>query len=187
MRTNILDSIAKRFSPMNFADKKITNEEMNTLLEAATSVSSSYNAQPWRFIYAHKGSEMYETLKSFMIEYNQNWSENADVLMLTLAQKISDNGEENYYALHDLGQAMSAMAIQASSMGLQIHQLGGFSQAKALAALEVPDTFICGSMSSIGYPGNVNDLDEHSKERIVNNRIRKSIEEVSGGTDYFKK
>lgn len=187
MKSNIQDSIARRFSPMNFAEKKVTKEEMSTLIEAAISVSSSYNAQPWRFIYAHKGSEMYETLKSFMIEYNQNWSSNADVIMITFAQKISDNGEENYFALHDLGQAMSAMAIQASSMGLQIHQLGGFDFGKALKTLNVPETFVCGSMSSIGYPGNVNDLDEHSKERIVNNRIRKSIEEVSGGTDFFKK
>ena len=72
MKTQVLDSIAKRFSPMNFEEKVISESEIAILLEAAISVSSSYNAQPWRFIYAHKGTEMYETLKSFMIKVKIN-------------------------------------------------------------------------------------------------------------------
>lgn len=186
MKTQILDSIQNRFSPMNFLDKKITKDQMETLLNAARSVSSCYNFQPWAFVYAHKGTEMYEKLKSFMIDYNQNWSSNADVLMVSFAQKISDNNEENYFAMFDLGQAMSAMAIQASYMGLQMHQLGGFDFAKVVQELKMPANFAVGSMAAIGYPGNSNELDEHSKERLVTNRNRKSLDEISGSIDFFE-
>ncbi len=45
-----LDAIFTRRSIRKFTDKAVTEEEVNTLLQAAMAAPSAGNAQPWRFI-----------------------------------------------------------------------------------------------------------------------------------------
>ncbi len=187
MNANILIAIQSRFSPMIFEDRSIDKETLNVLFEAATLAASSYNAQPWRFIWAEKGTDQYELLRSFLSDYNQNWTLTAPILMITVAQIFTENGENNYFALFDLGQSVSSMAIQASSMGIQLHQMGGFDMGKAASELDLPSGYSVGSMIALGYPGNKSLLEVHSAKRSNEPRIRKSVTEISGGTDFFRK
>lgn len=46
--------IQKRWSPRAFQDKGLSDEQIATLLEAGRLAPSSFNLQPWRFIYAKK-------------------------------------------------------------------------------------------------------------------------------------
>lgn len=46
----------ERWSPRAMSGQPITQEELMTLFEAARWAPSSYNEQPWRFIYAQRNT-----------------------------------------------------------------------------------------------------------------------------------
>ena len=48
----IHEMFLNRWSPRAFTGQPITQEELLTMLEAARWAASSYNSQPWRFLYA---------------------------------------------------------------------------------------------------------------------------------------
>lgn len=187
MKKQLLASIEHRFSPMIFSDREVSDEDMQLLFQAARWASSSYNKQPWLFLWSRKGSKGFEQLFSFLSEYNQAWVRTAPVLMLSLAQWRDEKDEENYYALYDLGQAVSAMAIQASSMGIQLHQMAGFDHVKAREELKIPASYHIGSMIALGYPGDVNQLSGHFYERATQQRERKPLDMIAVAPDYFQK
>ncbi len=178
--------IEQRFSPMIFSDKAVSQDDVQTMLNAATWAASAYNAQPWRFIYGLKGSKTYDVLFNLMVEYNQSWAKTAPMLMLSIAEmKNSHSGDLNYWAMHDLGMAASSMALQASSMGIQFHQMGGFDMNKARAELAIPDAYAPVAMIAIGYPGDIASLEGDFKNRASEKRARKYIQEVSGDMSFF--
>jgi nitroreductase len=187
MKPQIAESINNRFSPMIFEDKSLNMDQVNTVFEAGTLAASSYNAQPWMFIYGEKGTSDYEELRSLLSEYNQVWTADATILVLTLARHLDEKGEPNYFALYDLGQAVSSMAIQASHMGLQLHQMGGYDMVKAREVLNIPHEYITGSIFALGVPGDKSNLEGHFKERAHEPRMRKPITEISGGVSLFRK
>jgi len=186
MEKSVSELIRNRFSPMIFDDKVITQNQIETLLTSATLSASSYNSQPWIFIYGQKGSKDYEVLRDLLSDYNKKWTITAPVLMLGIAKIKNEKGENNYYAMYDVGQAVSSMAIQASSMGLQIHQMGGYDINKAIEVLSIPSDYIPASIFAIGYPGDKSKLYGHFKERASEPRVRKPFNEISGGTNYFQ-
>jgi nitroreductase len=52
----------ERWSPRAYTGEAMPEAELMTLLEAARWAPSSYNSQPWRFIYAIKGTPHWEKL-----------------------------------------------------------------------------------------------------------------------------
>ena len=51
--------LKQRYSPRVFKDKKISEQHVHQLFEAVRWAASSQNQQPWRFLYAEKGSNAY--------------------------------------------------------------------------------------------------------------------------------
>ena len=164
--------IYKRQSPRNFSDRKVDEQTYLTLLEAARWAASSYNEQPWRFIYAIKGDtdaeERYEKLFACLNEHNQGWAGDAPVLMLTAAKNtFSRNGKPNRHAWHDVGLAMGNFSLQATKMDLVVHQMAGFHPDKAIELFNLPDDIEPVAMAAVGYPA------EKKTERT-----RKPLEEL---------
>jgi Nitroreductase family len=54
----ILDAILHRWSPRAMSGEPISQEELMTILEAARWAPSSYNNQPWHFVYGIKGTRL---------------------------------------------------------------------------------------------------------------------------------
>ena len=80
--------IKDRRSTLAFSDKSVEPEVLNSLFEAAGLAPSSYNEQPWRFIYAEKGSESYDMIMQSIYPGNQSWAKNAPVLIVTILNRI---------------------------------------------------------------------------------------------------
>jgi nitroreductase len=169
----ILDLIAERWSPRMFSEKPIGREDLKILLEAARWSPSSNNAQPWRFIYAFKGSRGYDRIFSCLSDFNKKWVKNAPVLMLTAIQEKFDNGKDNYHALHDLGLAVGNMSLQAESMGIALHQMAGVDWKKAHSVFDVPEGFHVATAIAFGYyggdpselPGDIEKMETKGRER----------------------
>lgn len=151
--SNIHTLLSERFSPKEFKDDAISPEQIASLLEAARTAPSSYNEQPWRFVYAEKGDPGRTAIESLLVEGNA-WAKVAPLLIVSFAKKtLTSNGKENRFALHDLGGANLSVMLQAVSLGLAAHEMGGFKADEANALLGVPDDFVPGSMMAVGRSG----------------------------------
>jgi nitroreductase len=175
----IVDLIKERWSPLAFSPEPIEQEKIQIIFEAARWAPSSFNEQPWRYIYALKGDEGRETLESLLVPGN-GWAKNAGMLMIDFASTIfAKNGKVNRHALHDLGAANGFITLQARSLGLMTHQMAGFDFEHANEILGVPKEFIPGSMMAIGYYGDPSQLDEKQRAREETPRVRRPIQEFA--------
>src|SRR5665647_877823 len=140
----ILSEIKDRRSGYSFSDRTIEPEKTEALFEAAHWAPSSRNLQPWRYIYALRGEPGFDLLVNLLFEGNQRWAKNASVLILSLAQMryaFHDQINENKHSWHDTGLANSLLIIQAVSMGLLTHPMGGFDVKRAKQDLNIPPDY----------------------------------------------
>ena len=172
--------IEKRYSPRAFSEEPVEEEKIVSLLEAARWSPSSMNEQPWRFIVGVKGKgETFHKIYDTIFELNQVWAQNAPVLILAVAKEFNDrNKQDNRYAEYDLGQAIAHLTLQATSLNLYLHQMGGFNPDKARKLFNIPDDYIPISVIAVGYLGNVDALPEQLKVREKAKRNRKELSEL---------
>jgi nitroreductase len=171
----ILDAIKNRWSPRAFSDQAVSTEQLNCLFEAARWASSSMNEQPWRFIYAHKGEEVFDTIANSLFEGNV-WAKQAPVLMVTLAKTtFTRNERPNGAALHDLGLAVANLSIQATAEGLSLHQMGGVDKELLRAAFDIPDFYQIVTVIALGHRGTPDQLDEALRARELAERKRHPV------------
>ena len=149
----VLDLIKERFSPYEFTDKAISQEDLNTLFEAAGKAASAFNEQPWRFIYAlREDEELFKTIHECLVEGNQGWTANLPVLMITVVSKNhAKNGNPNGTAEHDLGLAVGNLSVQAQAMGIYLHQMGGIIPQNAIDKLNIPEGYQPLTAIALGY------------------------------------
>lgn len=170
--------ITNRWSPRSFSNKPVDDETLMQLFEAARWAPSSYNAQPWRYIYAKReNTEAFEQMRSCLVSFNQEWTAGAAVLILGCAKMYAreDLDKPNHYAKHDLGAASMSMAIQATALGLYVHQMGGLDFEKARETYNLPEGFEIITAIAIGYLGNPDDLSEEMRETEVKTRERAPV------------
>ena len=173
------DLIIKRWSPRAFSEKKISKDSLQSLLEAMRWAPSSMNAQPWRIIYAFNGDESFNKISDTLMDSNKIWAPKAPVLLLALVKKTLPNGSENASAKHDLGLAVGNLLTQATSLGIGVHQMGGFSKDQAINALEIPDDYEPNTVIALGYFGEVDNLPDKLRDREKSSRTRNKVEEFA--------
>lgn len=145
--------LKQRYSPRTFKDEKLKEQHVHQLFEAVRWSASSYNIQPWRFIYAHKNTEAYGKILACLSDFNKEWAINAPFLMLTAYQKDTDDGKENFHALHDLGLSLGGMTMQAQYMGIAMHHMAGVDWKHAQEIFNVPEGFHITTAIAVGYYG----------------------------------
>jgi nitroreductase len=178
----IHELITKRWSPRAFDQKPVEYEKLHLLFEAAKWAPSARNAQPWRFIYASRDMSEYDLLFDLLDEGNKKWASSAPLLVLTLAQTISTyKNRPNRLAYFEAGMAVSNLLLQATHMGLFVHQMGGYDAEKAKEVLVIPTRYEPMAMMAIGYKGDQK-LTEEDKAWEERERTRMEISKflVSG-------
>lgn len=173
------ESLRRRWSPLAFSDRPVEPAKLCTVLEAAQWTASSYNEQPWNFIVATKDNpHEFDRLLSCLVEANQEWAQNAAVLMLSVARIHFDrNGTQNRHAFHDVGAASANLAMQATALGLFIHQMAGFDVAKAKAIYLIPEGYEPVAAIALGYLGDPQTLSAKLRQRELAPRTRKPLEQ----------
>ena len=172
----IEEILRRRWSPRAFSDRPVEPEKLQSLFEAARWAPSCFNEQPWSFIVANKQKpEEHARLLSCLVEGNQLWASKAPVLMVSVAKLNFDKtGKPNRHAFHDVGLAMGNMLVQATALGLFVHQMGGFSPEKVREIYGVPEGFEPVAAMAIGYGLAKDDLPEPFREFDLGVRSRKS-------------
>jgi nitroreductase len=150
------------------------------MFEAASWAPSSYNAQPWRFLAARKGTEAYQKILDSMVEWNQQWAKSAPVLVVAaITKNYEQNGNPYYHAMHDLGMALGNLNLQALSQEIYLHYIGGFDAAKLSNVLEVAENIEVVSILAMGYLGSDDRIPKDIAD-VTNNQLRsrKPITEI---------
>ncbi len=181
-QAEINEIIANRWSPRAYdASKTVTQERIISLLEAARWAPSCFGDEPWRFIVWDKNqnADAWEKALDCIVPGNQAWAKNAPVLILVCADtQFSHNQKPNRWGAYDTGAAAVSLCLQATSMGLVTHQMGGFDGDKARTAFGVPAQYQMMSMLAVGYANDVNNLTDELKQRELAARKRRPLGEL---------
>jgi nitroreductase len=179
-RERLLPAIRNRWSPRAFSDRRVSPEDLTTLLEAARSAASSANEQPWRFIVAPDSeSPQHAKLVEILNDSNQVWAKYAPVLLLTAAKRtFTRTGGPNRHAMHDTGMALATLMIQATSMGIYVHAMEGFDVEAAKEAFSIPPDFEPATAVAIGYLRDPSMLSEQNRLKEVARSTRKPLDEL---------
>ena len=175
LESPVLDIIERRRSLRAYSEKPVEQEKIKSLFEAARWAPSSMNEQPWIYIYATKEqSELWTKIFDTLSEGNKIWAVNAPLLIVSMARKKHiRNNNPNGSAKYDLGGANAFLSLQATELGLNVHQMGGYDKAKLIENLNVPlEEFEAGVVMAVGYPGDANKLPENLKQRETSPRVR---------------
>ena len=177
----ILPILTQRRSPRAYLDTPVPADVLNRIFAAGTSAASCIGEQPWRYLAASRAEqpEVFAQLLATLKPFNQVWAKTAPVLVIGLAKRtFAKDGNPNDYARHDLGQATATLAIQAAGLGLQVHQMGGFTPDDVRTAFNVPAEFDIVTAFTLGYPGPAELLEEPLRSRELAPRSRMPVEEI---------
>lgn len=177
----IHELLEQRWSPRAFDGRSLDGPILRRLVEAVRWAPSCFNEQPWRLLIAPREDEAeFERMLGCLAETNQTWAEEAGALMISVARTtFTRNGKPNRHALHDVGLAVAQLTLQATSMGLGVHQMAGFSTEEARRRYQIPAEYEPVAAIAVGYPGDPDRLPDGLREREVAPRERRPQEEIA--------
>ena len=137
------------------------------LLDAARLTPSAGNSQPWMFVVGRRGDAVHSRIVCHLAPSSARWASGASLLVVNLAHLYVDETDWEYseFARYDLGQAVAHMSIQALSMGLGTHQFRAFDRDAVTREFDVPSSWEVTSMTAIGRPGQVSDIQNSGTTR----------------------
>lgn len=167
---DIHEMFLTRWSPRAFTGEAMPDDILHGLFEAARWAPSAFNAQPWRFVYAHRGTEAWDRLFDVLIPFNQLWVKNASVLIYVVSDRYRRAEGQPPAPIHshsfDAGAAWAYLALQASHVGWAAHAMAGFDMARAYEVLGVPeDQYRVEAAIAVGRPADASTLDEPLRSR----------------------
>ncbi|GAA3821459.1 nitroreductase family protein [Nocardioides panacisoli] len=147
--------LRSRFSPLAFdPDHRLSERDVDVLLEAARWAPSAGNSQPWGFVVARRGEPRHEALLPRLAPSSRRWAPSASALVVNLAHRRVDDSDLPYseFADYDLGQAVAHLTLQAHALGLACRQFRAFDLDGVAAEIGLADGWDLVSMTAVGRP-----------------------------------
>ena len=171
----VLEVIKNRRSRRAYSDRPVEHAHIQSLFEAARWAPSSVNEQPWLYVYATRQQqpELWNRVFDALNDGNKIWVRLVPLLIASFVRtNFARNDRPNSSARYDLGAANAFLSLQATHVGLNVHQMGGFDPERLRANLNVPPAFDPVVIMAIGYPGDAGVLPENLKVRELAPRER---------------
>lgn len=172
------DLIINRWSPRSFSSDPLSDTEIASLFEGARWAPSSFNGQPWLFLYETDGPDR-AVFDSVLMPRNRAWASKAPLVGFIFANTRTPDGREPRTAQFDTGAAWMALALQARALGIYTHAMAGIDMQAAYDRLGVDAeryTVMCGFAA--GRIGPRDALPDELKEREQPND-RKPTSEIA--------
>lgn len=174
----VIDLIKNRWSARAFSDQNLSEEDLLTLIEAASWAPSSINEQPWRYRFGLRGTPQFDRMWECLLIGNQPWAKHAAALLLcTTKTTFVRNGKPNRHAMHDTGMANAFLLLQATQMNIYGHILAGYDPAKLRESFQLPDDEEDVCIIALGFLGTPEQLEEPFRTREITPRSRRAVEE----------
>ena len=139
-----------RWSPRAFTGEVIEEKELMSLFEAAKWAPSSYNNQPWRFVYALRESKFWQPFFDLLIPFNQSWADKSAALVIIVSKKTHENGKPSVSHSLDTGAAYMNLCLEATLRQIAVHPMEGFDYEKAGKLIGLPKDHVVEAMLAIG-------------------------------------
>ena len=157
------DLVKERWSPRIYDQSHVlSTAELESLGESFRWAPSSYNGQPWKLVLVTRGSELHTQISERGLGgFNASWAPQASVLGVVLGEVNNPKNEENNKVgtAYDLGLASMKLTLQAESMGLKAHVMGGVERSVIEEILNSSNHFVM-SVIAIGKQGSTAGQDE---------------------------
>ncbi|KAF0114248.1 MAG: nitroreductase [Rhodobacteraceae bacterium] len=171
-----------RWSPRSFTDRIVTEADVMSLLEAARWAPSASNHQPWRLVWSRRGEDGFAAIRDALSGVNPVWAGRAGALFAVASKDTVTNREgaevANRTAGFDTGAAWMSLALQAGTMGLYAHAMGGFDKDKLSLAVGLPEGHTLHCVVAVGELGPVEALPEDLQAREKPSG-RKPVDEIA--------
>jgi len=132
----------------------LVDDELAVLLEAARWSPSAGNSQPWAFLVGRRGDAAHAAYVELLAPSVRRWAPAASALVFTLNQVASGPQDDalgySDYAQYDLGQAVAHLTVQASALGLGVHQFAAFDHDGLAALAQVPRHWVVTTGLAVG-------------------------------------
>ena len=178
---SINNIIAERWSPRAFDSSHVINEDsIKSLFESARWAPSCYGDQPWQYIlFKKEDATGWTSVLNCLSIGNQNWAMDASILIVVCANKnFNHNGEPNRWSQYDTGAASENICLQAVSIGLAAHQMGGFDQEKIRNLSNIPSEFDILACMAVGKHLDESKLSPVQKQKETQVRSRKPLKDI---------
>ncbi len=166
-----IDSIfMERWSPRAFTGEAISQTELFSLIEAARWAPSAYNSQPWRFIYARRGTPHWEPFLGLLVPFNRSWVQHAAALIFVASKSTMlppGKDAEVPAPSHsfDAGSAWACLALQGVKSGWATHGMIGLDYDEAFVTLGLPPGYRLEMAIAVGRRGDRSVLPEGLQAR----------------------
>ena len=170
--------ILNRWSPRSMTGEELDEQDIMPLFEAARWAPSSFNNQPWRFIYAKRDTGHWDRLFNLLVDTNKLWAKNAALLVVVISRKNFEFNEKPARTHQfDAGSAWQNLALEAHSRGIVAHGMQGFDYEKARVDLGIPVDFEVMAMIAIGKKAPKENLpaELQDKEKLSDRKPLKDI------------
>lgn len=144
---DFLELAKKRYSTRQFQDKKVEEQKLQKIIEAAHVAPTAANLQPHKLLILNF-KEGLEKLAPFAQCYN------APLVIIVLADTTSSwkrPYDKKYFADIDCAIVTDHMMLEATDLGLGSVWIGSFSPEEVKKAFSIPDDFDIVSILAIGY------------------------------------
>ena len=160
----------ERWSPRAFTSEAISHDTLMTILEAGRWAASSYNSQPWRFLYALRGTPSFDVFLDLLVPFNQSWCRPAAALVFIVSKSTmqppgADKPVPSHTHSFDAGTASAQIALQAHISGWATHGMSGVDFPRAFGVLNVPEGYRVEAAFAVGRPGDPSLLPEQMAAR----------------------
>jgi nitroreductase len=138
------DAVASRHNVRSFADRPISDEDLDRILEAGRRAPSSRNWQPWDFVLV--------TDRHQLEELSRVWRGGGHVAHSAATVALVVRNDDRDRANYDLGQATMAMMIVAADRGIGSGHSAVGDQEEARRVLGLPEDRQAAYLVDFGYP-----------------------------------
>jgi nitroreductase len=151
---DVFEAIKKRRSIRAYADEKVSDNDVERLIEAARWAPSAGNIQPWEFVIV-KDMETKRKLSDATL--NQTFIEKAPVVIVVCADlNRSSRGYgsrgENLYSIQDTAAATENILLAAQELGLATCWVGAFWENEVAKVVKAPRNLRPVAIVPVGHP-----------------------------------
>ncbi|MCZ2809275.1 MAG: nitroreductase family protein [Candidatus Bathyarchaeota archaeon] len=151
---DVFEAIKKRRSVRAYADEKVSEEDVERLIDAARWAPSAGNIQPWEFVVV-KDVETKRKLSEAAL--NETFIEKAPVVIVVCADlNRSSRGYgsrgKHLYSLQDTAAATENILLAAQELGLATCWVGAFRENEVAKAVKAPRNLRPVAIVPVGHP-----------------------------------
>jgi nitroreductase len=142
------DAMTARRQVREFADTPVDADVLRQVLEAGRRSPSAMNRQRWDFVVVTDQATKAELARSWR---GAHWTADAPVVIAVIAPEV-DEEVSKLSVEYDLGQAVTAMLLAATDLGLATGQSSSRDQDLVRSTLNLPTDRYCSKLLAVGHP-----------------------------------